>query len=370
MRFLFVAPLPSAFGEALRGAQLAAALVARGHVAYVAAPRAVAPTIPRGLPVLTLDDDLVRLDAAIEAHCARLAIDVVVLVDAAAVDKVCRALRLSRARLVGAASRCVALDCWNLVAPPPAWDYGPVAEPLDGWLLEHARVIRPAPIARLDAPGAYRATAATAAPADSLAVRARLGVGRGPLVVWPMARWQAAESHDHAGLRDVAARLPQLLAPTWAALGADVVIAHVSPVALAPAERFPGYRHITPLDAAGFAALLGAADVLLSFNAAATSLATALELGIPTLLCAPRDAHGRTWAWPLRLDAVLAPTVADNPFYATMSVVDAFGDPLTAALRALATDVDLRATRAAAQASYRAALAALPDGADRVLAAL
>lgn len=370
MRFLFLAPLPSAFGEALHGVRVAAALLERGHTVQIAAPSIVAPTVPHGIPFIDLDAALVRLDTELEVICSREDIDVLVLVDASAVAKLCRVLRLSPQRIVDAASRVVSLDCWSLVRPPPVWDYGPTSEPLDPWLLENTPVVRPAPIARIDAPGAYAALPELAPPSNPARIRERFGLpASSSIVVWPMARWQLAESHDNAALGEIAARLPDLVAPSLASLGNDVSIVHVSPASLAPAHQIPGYRHIEPLPASEFEALLGVADVLLSFNAVGTSLTTALSAGVPTVLCAPLDAHGRTWAWPLRLEHVLGPAVRDNPFHATMALVDSVGEVGTA-VRELVLDAGVRAERRAAQARYRDAIGTLPSGAERLLAAI
>jgi len=378
MRFVFLAPLPSAFGEALHGARLASALVERGHAVHFAAPSIIQPTVPDGIPYVSLDAALTRLDVEIEALCSRLGADVLVLVDGSAVDKVCRAFRLSRERIANAARRVVSIDSWNLVSPPRAWDYGPVSEPLDPWFLEHTAVIRPAPIARADAPGAYAALPALAVPssAQRIETRKRFGLSAGtPLIVWPTARWQLAESHDNPALARIAARLPALLAPLLAALGDadEIAIAHVSPKPLGAAHQLANYHPIAPLPAADFEALIGAADVVLSFNAAATSLASAISLGVPTALCAARDPAGAAqtlWAWPLSLEQILGPTVRDNPFYETMTLVDSLaGDELVSALRALLFDASVRDERRAAQARYRDAIATLPDGVDRLLEA-
>src|SRR5580704_11873932 len=168
MRFLFLAPLPSAFGEALHGARLATALVDRGHVAYFAAPSAVAATVSDArVPFVSIDAALPRLDAEVEALVLRHRCDVLVLVDAAAVDKVSRALAVSAERIASAAPRTVSIDCWNLVSPPPIWDYGAISEPLDPTLLERTAVIRPVPISPIDAPGGYAALPAIAAPSSA-----------------------------------------------------------------------------------------------------------------------------------------------------------------------------------------------------------
>lgn len=378
MRFLFLAPLPSAFGEALHGARLASALVERGHAVHFAASSLVASTVSDDrVAFVPVDAALPHLDAEVESLVARLACDVLVLVDAAAVDKVARALALSTERIARSAPRVVSIDCWNLVSPPAVWDYGPIAEPLDPWLLEHTSVIRPVPIAPLAAPGGYAALPALAAPSSRRRTETRRRFGlpeRGGVIVWPTARWQLPESHDQSALARIAARLHELVLPVFAALGDDVAIAHVSPSALAAAHRSSGYRHVGQLPAAAFDDLVGAADVLVSFNAAATSLGTALSLGVPTALCTARDPGGASrplWAWPLSLDGVLAPTLRDNPFYDTMSRLDpGCADEMVAGLRALLFDAELRDARRAAQASYRAAVSQLPGGADRLLEVL
>ncbi|HEY1548059.1 MAG TPA: DUF6365 family protein, partial [Kofleriaceae bacterium] len=194
--------------------------------------------------------------------------------------------------------------------------------------------------------------------------RRRLGVPeRASLIVWPTARWQLPSSHDQPDLARTAARLAELVVPVFAALGDEVTIAHVSPEPIATAVP-PSYRHIAQLPPSQFEALVGAADVLLSFNAVASSLATAVSLGVPTALCTSRS----RWAWPLSLDGILAPLVRDNPFYATMSRLDPErADELIAGLRALLFDADVRDQRRAAQASYRDAVSRLPDGASRLL---
>ncbi len=374
MRFLFLAPLPSAFGEVVHGAPLAAALVARGHEVVFAAPSIVAPAVPTGVPFQSLDDILTTLDVELAPLCARLGTDALVLVEASGVDKFLRALHLSRDRIANAAPHVVSLDCWNLVDPPRTWDYGPVSEPLDPWFIEHTPVIRPAPLARADARGAYAALPSLALPTreQRALARARFGLPeRGAVVAWPMARWQLPESHDNAALAEIAARLPALLAPSLAALGDDITIAHVSPAPLAAAHRPSHYHHIDQLPAHDFAALIGCTDVLLGFNATATSFSTALRLEVPTLLCAPRDETGRRlWMWPLCLEGVVGPTVRDNPFFETMTVIDSVGDPLVAALRTLAFDASVRDETRAAQVRYRETIDALPDGADRLLAAI
>ena len=377
MKFLFLAPLPSAFGEALHGARLASALVDRGHTAHFAAPTPVAATVsdPR-VAFVPIDEALPRLDREIEALVAQLGVDVLVLVDAAAVDKAARALRLSIDRIASAAPRVVSIDCWNLVSPPARWDYGPIAEPLDPALLARTTVIRPVPIARAGSPGGYAALPAVAAPTREQRADTRRSFGLpdgNAVIVWPTARWQLPESHDHPALAQIATRLHELVVAAFAALGGAVTIVHVSPSPIAALRSSPAYRQIAQLPASRFEALVGASDVLLSFNAAATSLATAVSLGVPIALGVARGSPPSPplWAWPLSLDGVLAPTVRDNPFYATMTRLDpADTGELVGGLRTLLFDAATRERIAAAQASYRDSVARLPSGAELVLGLL
>ncbi len=374
MKFLFLAPLPSAFGEALHGARLASGLVECGHSVTFAAPSASAPTCAgRPFELVPIDAALTRLDTEVETLVTRLGADVLVLVDAAAIDKVTRAFRRSSQRIAAAAPQVVSIDCWNLQATRRAWDYGPVAEPIDRWLLEHTPVIRPVPNAPFDAPGGYAALPTRTLPSKARRdeTRRRWGLPeRGGVIVWPTARWQLPESHDQPALASIARVLQERLAPIVAAL--DATIVHVSWAPIADRHRSPNYRHVDVLAAADFEELVGAADVLLSFNAAATSLATAVSLGVPTVLCTARDPHGHApplWAWPLSLDEILAPTVRGNPFYETMAMVDLERDgELVRGLEALLFDVAIREQHQAAQERYRAMVRELPDGVARLLA--
>lgn len=351
-------------------------MVDRGHTAYFAAPASIASALSdRRVSYLAIDAALPRLDVEVAAMSARLHCDALVLVDAAAVDKVARVFKLSVERIASAAPRVVSLDCWNLVKPPPVWDYGAITEPLNTWLLEQTSVIRPVPIAPLATPGGYAALPALTIPSNEQRAQTRRRFGlpeRGAVIVWPTARWQLSESHDNETIARTAARLEQILPPVFAALGDDVAIAHVTPSPMPGMNRTPGYRHMGQLPPADFEALVGAADALLCFNAAATSLATALSLDVPTALCTARAPAGQSlWAWPLGLDGILAPTVRDNPFYDTMSRLDPLNtDELIAGLRALLFDDTVREQHRAARASYREALAKLPDGADRLLETL
>ena len=385
---MFLAPHVSAFGEAIYGARLASSLVDRGWVVDFLAPSELGPVIRRDRRIrfARIDRALTRLDVEVAA----LARDVLVLVDTTSVDKVVRTAGLSHERLLGAASTVIGIECWGHSTTALRRDYGPWSEVLSPALFDRAHLIRPVPTARPTVAGAYSSIPTLErAPGQRDEVRERWGVDAGDkLIVWPMAGWQDPASQSNRALNALAGLLPHLVLPALDGVGPNVKVVHVSPLAIDPALRPANYRHSGHLATNEFEALLGASDALLSFNASATSLSTALALGIPTCLCTAasyeRDPRFRAlelpsiiigwnpppiWAWPLSLDAVLGEMVRDNPFYTTMARADAFhGEALVATLRALVFDDAERERIRSAQAAYRQVVAALPSGADRVIA--
>src|SRR5690606_5204797 len=63
-------------------------------------------------------------------------------------------------------------------------------------------------------------------------------------------------------------------------------LVHVGPEPMPPLQAALGerYRHLEPVPPARFADLVGTADLLLSFNASATSIGLAIAVGTPVLL--------------------------------------------------------------------------------------
>jgi hypothetical protein len=379
MRLLFLAPLGAAFGEALHGLRIARALAALGHDIVWLAPAAAQPML-EGAPVTfgRIDQAVPHLDAQLPGLVRRLRCDALVLIDLAAVGKVVRAFGLEARAFTDADVPVIALDCWNLPAAPTPWDYDPATEVLDPAFHGIARRLVAVPIAPPGIAGGFAALpeVGPASAAARAAVRAELGLGaHDRLALWPTARWQHADSHDDPVLAARAAALPGVIAAALAPLGREVAVIHVGPQAL----DLPGLqaRHLPQLAPARFEALVAASDLLVSVNAVATSLATAIAARVPIVL--GQTAGGAIGdlvvpplrAWPLGLARLLGPTVADNPFYGAMRIAD----PLDAAgfgeaCRALLFDAAAADAARAAAAAYHARVAQLPSGAAQLLALL
>ena len=363
MRHLFLAPLASAYGEALHGARIARALCAAGDEVVFVAPAAMHALVQPPVLFGRVDLALPKLDSELRDLLARMRCDSLVLVDAAAVGKVCRAFGLDVQAFVAPGVPVAALDCWDLPAEPVAWEYGEQTELLAPEFHALPRCV-PVPIARPDAAGAFCALPTLGDRETGRdAMRAELGLGPADqLVVWPTASWQHAANHRDATLARRCDELPARVLPRIAALGPRVHLVHVGPLPFANAP--PRYRHVAQLPPARYEALIAAADLLLCFNAAATSLATAIAASTPVVLAV----GARQFAWPLALDRVLAPVLANNPLLGAVRHVDVADDlAFSAACRELLAHPGMLRD---AQASYARTVRALPAGAEQLGALL
>lgn len=367
MRHLFLAPLGSAFGEVLHGIRLARALAAQGEHIVFLAPAAVAPLL-EGAPfeLGRIDLALTTLDRQLPGIVRRMRCDRVVLVDAAAVGKLCLALGLDLAAFLAPGVPVIALDCWDLPRAPVAWDYGPSTETLPAALHELPRRLVPVPVAAPSAADGYCALPEVAA----LSTEARAGV-RGALgladdaraVVWPTASWHHGDNHTNADLARRADALPARVLPWLARLGIAVV--HVGPQAFAGAGA--RYRWIGQLAPRAFAEVVGACDALLGFNAVASSLALGVAARVPVVL----GSVGTARAWPLDLGSFLAPLRAGNPLYTAVREADVSDEAAYLdALREVVLDREGGAAVVARQDAYAAQVRALPSAVERYLALL
>lgn len=395
MKHLFLAPLPASLGEALHGVRLAEALVAAGDEVEFLAPAALAPVIGEArVRYGRIDAVMPRLGEAVLDRLMSERWDSLALVDLAAVYKAFDAYGLDPAPLTRAGVPVVALDCWNLAESGLCWDYGPERYRIDPARLAAlgvmARRMVPVPLVRPEVAEGYDALPETprltgAARAE---VRRTLGLpGDARLVLWPSAGWQHRAAQTDPQRQRLCDAVPELLAGHLAALPAGVRVLHVGPAPYGEAARLlgPRYRHHAQVPPAAFAQLLGAADLLLSCNAAATTLGSAIAAELPVLLgsCAGGGSPAaltprvRDWlqrhaplpplrAYPLSLDRFLAPVLRENPCYEALSAVELLdADAFTAAARALLYDEARRDAAQAAQRSLAARIRRLPSALTR-----
>lgn len=387
---LFLAAAPAPYGEAVRGLELAREAAAAGHRIAFLHPRRLAPLFA-GAPFSCgiLDDVLPTLVEAVRDTVRARGLGVVVLVDAISVFGVLGAAGL-RALVATCGARVIALDLWSCHETDLAWDLGAHTSHLDPLLLE-LPTLRPCPIARPEAPGAYRAIAEPRPdePGARARTRRRLGIGPTERVLFvATGSWQAAAAYPAGEARRLAAAWPGALALLRRRL-APARLLHVGPTSFDLGE---GYLHVPQVGGAEFRDLLAASDVMIGNNAIATSLATALALDVPAVVIgattsiATLDAHLATRAgelaedvraWleallpvrahavaPLGLAGFLAPVLTANPFTDAITRCELV-DPDATASRIRALLEDGGAARAA-RAAYRARVAALPSGLARL----
>jgi hypothetical protein len=405
-RHLFLAVTPAALGELNLARDIARELHDRGDEVVFLAPAAMAflfegtairhravdafvPSLSRALP------ELIRQERG----------DTVVLVDAASVFLTLDTVwAVDPAFLLDLEVPVVALDVWDLPATDLRWDFGPEALPIPPRVLEISRRLVPVPFARPRRDGAcYDALPALRPlpPEEKAQARRELGWGDEERVVLLLSsRWQLPREQIWTNLRRLAEHLPALALEAVAALGPRARVVHVGPEAFAGAERLgERYRWIAQLAPERFQRLMGAADLLLTFNTSATSTLSALARGLPLVLAvnsrggstveavtadmaAPAAEPVRRWlekvvplypfrVWPLGLHGLLTPVLADNPFTDALRTVELLDwDALVGACHALLFDPRARADALERQAAYCATVRTLPRGADVLRAQL
>ncbi len=403
MRHLFLAPLGSAFGEALHGVRIARQLVAAGHEVVFLAPAAMS-TVIGDAPVQfgRLDLVLPRLDAQVAEAIAEQRCESLVLVDAAAVGKVARTFGLDVRAFTDPGIPVVALDCWNLGPQPVRWEYGATAhETLAPEIHAIERRLVPVPIASPAVRGGFRAMPEVSVHVDRRTIRTQLGLGDSDrLILWPSASWQAPESHTDPGLARLAAMLPALILPRLDQLGSRVHVVHVGPTPFAGAETLaPRYRFLSQLEPRNYEQLVASADLVIGFNSVATSVATAIAARTPILVgtttlraesmaeveqalgdrltpavraaLAPNLPLAPIHAWPLRLGEVLAPVLADNPLESALRRVDPFDEAAyVEACWSLLFDPATAGSLRLRQATYHRTVLALPAGHEQLMSLL
>lgn len=417
MRHLFLAPLSASLGEVLHGVRLATELVAAGDEVEFLAPQELAPALA-GAPVRygRIDQVLERLGEAVLDRLMSQRWDSLALVDLASVYKAFEAYGLDLLPLTRAGVPVVALDCWNLAESGLCWDYGPENYQIDSEQLAALGVMQqrmvPVPFVRPAVTEGYNALPEIPplSAAQRAQVRSELGLSgelreragsRERLVLWPSAGWQHRRAHQNPQRQRLCDAIPELLAGHLAGLPPGARVIHIGPEPYAAAAAALGtrYRHVAQVAPAAFARLLRAADLLLSCNATATTLGSAMAAELPILLGvssvggsslaevaaqapAPLGSRVRNWvrrnvplpplrAYPLSLYSFLAPVMRDNPCYAALTECELLdAKRFTATARALLYDEERQAAVRTEQRRLCHQIRQLPSGRSRYLSLL
>jgi len=393
-----LAVTPNAFGEALLGVQIATELLARGDEVVWLAPAKLRP-ITDGTKIRfgAIDDGVGQLDRVLASVVSEQRCASVLLLDAASVIQGFAILKLDPGILERLTAPVIALDIWNLDESGVVWDFAGDRRAMDPRVLGLPRIV-PVPFARPTAPHGYNAVPELMPPTPTERAEARAQLGLAPddrMILWPSASWQLPRHQPARTARLLADAVPDLVVQYIAALGPRVRVVHVGPEPMrAGAALGARYRWLPQVPAAKFATLLGAADLALGLNVAATTIASAIALETPALVAvnargegsseavtaargAPLGPLARAWVermpglyrfavWPAGLYDVLAPVLRDNPFATAVRTVELLDeDGFVAALRALLFDDAAAAAARSEQRRYRAAVESLPSGAER-----
>jgi Family of unknown function (DUF6365) len=399
MRHAFLAATAGAVGELNLARTVARELCERGDEAVFLAPQAVSFLFEGSrIEHQPVDGMLPLLAHQLPRALQRGRADSLVLVDVTSVYLTLETVWASEADFLARLPLpVVALDVWDLPRTDLRWDFGTDALPIPPGTLDIRRRLVPVPFAR---PGddrfRFNALPEVEAPSaeERAGMRRELGLSADDrLVLLLSSRWQSPEMQHWKHHQRLARHLPALALEALAALDPRVHVAHVGPQAFAGGETLGARYHWIPqLRPERFHALMGAADVLLTFNTSATSTLSALALGLPVVLAINSHA-GRTvdevvahlggapapvrrWleqvvplypfrVWPLGLYGLLSPVLEGNPFTAAVRTVEVLDwDALTGACRELLFDPSAREEASRRQSAYCEQVRALPSGAE------
>ena len=369
---LFVAPQSAPFGETVLGMRIADELHARGdEIVLFAHPSLEVLVKNRPFRFVAVPEGA-RVDRSIADMGAELDADSVVLLDATGVFMLLKREGSDATFLRTVDRRVIGLDVWNLRKTGLEWDMIGAPFQHSKYSLDvHKRLI-PVPFAHPSGTkGLYDALprAPSITEEERERIRGDFGVREGDRVVFfTSARWQEPPSQTHELGRRLALALPPFVAGIFARLGERVHVVHVGPSRMpfddALDDRYTWLPQRTP---ARFEKALASADLLLSFNFSATTIATAIAANIPVVLGVNTRAgdFARFRVWPLGLSKFLEPLAKNNPYTSAMEVLEISDeDAFVATTRKLLFDDDARAELRARQSRYREEVAKLPSAAD------
>jgi hypothetical protein len=393
---LFVAAQKAPFGEALLGVRIAHALHARGdRIAVLAGESLSVLTEATPFQVIKLRN-LDALDKQIANAAAAVRADAIVLLDATSTYMLLKTQHTDPNFLRTAARPVIGLDVWNVKKTGLVWDLGDVTYDHSPHSLDVTRRLIPLPFAGpTGVEGLYDALPP---PCQLDAeqredVRADFGVGDNDrLLLLTSALWQQPSLQPHENGRRLAAVFPSLVGELIGRLGEEVRVVHVGPEPYAMPALGDRYTWLPQRSPARFAKILGASDLLVSFNFSATTIMSAIASGVPVLLGINSHAGGaeeiaarlpsrpsgplHAWlekaaplpafrVWPLGFYRYLAPLARDNPYTTALHTREVLEERLfVESMRRLLFDDKARAELREKQAAYRRRVAQLPKGAD------
>jgi hypothetical protein len=214
-------------------------------------------------------------------------------------------------------------------------------------------------------------------------------------VLFCSSEWQRIRG-THQGARRVVQLVSRLLGVYLGQLGSEVHLVHVGPQPY-PLEQALGQRYhwVPPLGRAEFEQIVAASDLLLSANVSATTLAWAIQMGVPAVVLQNSrmlrnmeavesmarerlsEAARRLWSkalpvypfrlWPLGYYAFLQPLLENNAYTQALETVEIVDESaVVSTCQALLFEPAVRQASARRQGRYVEQVAALPSAAEVV----
>jgi hypothetical protein len=409
MRLLFLALSQHGYGETVIGMSLARQLIPLGVESHFVVEATAEPVISRGgFGYTVLSESMGPLAGrALDDVVAEFKPDALVLADYLIFSRAMRTVFLldpwyiDRYRLP-----VLPIDIWGLDGEHLEMDFGGQETiQLDPRIRQLAGQLRPVPLTHPQPAGDGRVFPFRLSDADGRVSRrtrghlhSTLGIPRGHrLAMITFAGWQRSPDPRYdERIHRIARRVPELLVHYLRALPPTthfMVIGGMPDAFRAlPADRLITLPACMPKR---FAVLTGAADLLISLNAASTAVAEAILADIPavvlsnryTVADADRVTDGaddapeapekvsefvRTWLagtgpvypfriWPLGYHRFLEPLLAGNPYADTLASAELLDeDGVMTVLEAALYDRATRDAYARARAGYHRTVAALP----------
>jgi hypothetical protein len=412
MRLLFLALSQRGYGETVIGMSLARQLRPLGVQCHFVVEATAEPVLCHGgFGYTVLHESMGPLAGQVlDTVVAEFKPDALVLADYLIFSRAMRTIfmldpwYIDRYRLP-----VLPIDIWGLDGRDLAMDFGGQVEvPIDPRIRQLAGQLRPVPLTHPRPPADGRVFPFRLSDADGRVSRrtrghlhATLGIPRGHrLAMITFAGWQhAPDPRYDERVHRIARRVPFLLAHYLHSLPPTTHFMIVGEVPDAfralPADRLITLPSCVPKR---FAVLTGAADLLISLNAASTAVAEAILADVPAVVLSnrftvagadpgaagiPETTEGpehpekmsefvRTWLagtvplypfriWPLGYHRFLEPLLAGNPYGDTLATAELLDeDGVMTVLEAALYDRATRDSYARARAGYHRTVAALP----------